>query len=147
MTAAAPNYSMPQTLVQKVASLANDKGINISGENALANSNNSQAYQNCAKILFNYNFSSFTLLRINNVVDSSGNATSEMTPFTSALAVTPVPVKFTVSGANTYYSQNVYLTESRWEIGDWTTSSYAFPLFYSNGNWVGTIYLAQGTTY
>jgi hypothetical protein len=70
-----------------------------------------------------------------------------MTPFADAIAMKPVAVNFTVSGANTSYGQNVYLTGSRWEIGDWTTGSYAFPLSYSNGNWVGTMYLGQNRAY
>lgn len=138
---------MPQTLVETVATLANAKNITHSGENALTITNASQKYQNCAQMLFNYGFSSFSLLRIDNVVNSDGSATSEISPFASALALNPVPVTFTVSGANTSYGQNVYLTGSRWEIGNWTTGSYAFPLSYSNGNWVGTIYLAQGVNY
>lgn len=142
-----PNYSMAQTLVKNVATLATNKGIKHFGENALAISNNASAYQNCAKMLFNYNFSGFTLLRLSNIVNSNGTATSEMSTFKSVLIKTPVPVKFTVTNANTSYGTNVYITGNAWELGNWTTGEYAFPLSYSNGNWVGTAYLSQGTTY
>ncbi len=142
-----PYYSAPKTLVKNVANLASAKGINHFGENALSISNNNQAYQNVAEMLFNYNFSGFTLLRINNLIDGNGNATAELAPFSDTLAVKPVPVKFTVNNANTIYGQNVYVTGTRWEMSNWTTGSYATPLSYDNGNWVGTTYLGQGHTY
>lgn len=142
-----PYYSAPKTLVKNVANLANIKGINHFGENALSISNNNQAYQNIAEMLFNYNFSGFTLLRINNLIDNKGNATSELTPFSDTLAMKPVPVKFTVSNANTTYGQNVYVTGTRWEMSNWTIGSYATPLSYDKGNWIGSTYLGEGRTY
>lgn len=82
-----PYYSAPKTLVKNVASLANSKGIDHYGENALSISNNNQAYENIAEILFNYNFSGFTLLRLGNIIDDNGNATSELVPFTNTLVI------------------------------------------------------------
>lgn len=142
-----PYYSAPKTLVKNVANLANAKGINHFGENALSISNNNQAYQNVAEMLFNYNFSGFTLLRINNLIDNNGNATAELAPFSDTLAMKPVPVKFTVNNSNTIYGQNIYVIGTRWEMSNWTTDSYATPLSYDNGNWVGTTYLGEGRTY
>jgi hypothetical protein len=142
-----PYYSAPKTLVAKVASLANSKGIRHFGENALSISNNNQAYQNIAEMLFNYNFSGFTLLRLSNVTNNDGSATSEMAPFANALSLNPVPVTFTVNNANTSYGQNIYVSGSRWELSNWTTGSYVSPLNYNNGNWTGTTYLGEGRTY
>lgn len=142
-----PYYSAPKTLVANVASLANSKGIRHFGENALPISNNNQAYQNIAEMLFNYNFSGFTLLRLSNVTNNDGSATSEMAPFANALSLNPVPVTFTVNNANTSYGQNIYISGSRWELSNWTTGSYVLPLNYNNGNWTGTTYLGEGRTY
>lgn len=142
-----PYYSAPKTLVAKVANLANSKGIRHFGENALSISNNNQAYQNIAEMLFNYNFSGFTLLRLSNVTNNDGSATSEMAPFANALSMKPVPVTFTVNNANTSYGQNIYVSGSRWELSNWTTGSYVSPLNYNNGNWTGTTYLGEGRTY
>ena len=142
-----PYYSAPKTLVAKVANLANSKGIRHFGENALSISNNNQAYQNIAEMLFNYNFSGFTLLRLSNVTNNDGSATSEMAPFANTLSLKPVPVTFTVNNANTSYGQNIYVSGSRWELSNWTTGSYVSPLNYNNGNWTGTTYLGEGRTY
>lgn len=142
-----PSYSAPKTLVKNIAGIANSKGINHFGENALSISNNNQAYENAAEMLFNYNFSGFTLLRIGNIIDDKGNPTAELAPFSNTLAVKPVPVNFTVSNANTSYGQNVYVTGSRWEMANWTAGSYVTPLNYNNGNWTGTTYLGEGRSY
>ncbi len=142
-----PYYSAPKTLVKDIASLANSKGINHFGENALSISNNNQAYQNIAEMLFNYNFSGFTLLRLGNIIDDNGKPTSELASFADILAMKPVPVKLTVNGANTVYGQNVYVTGSRWELANWSTGSYATALNYSNGSWTGTTYLGEGRPY
>lgn len=143
----APYYSAPKSLVINVANLATAKGIKHFGENALAISNDSQKYQNCAEMLFNYKFSGFTLLRMANLVNSNGSATSEMAPFADILAMKPVPVSFTVNNANTYYGQNVYVVGNRWELAKWTTGVYPFALSYSNGRWIGTAYLGEGRYY
>ncbi|MCX8132178.1 MAG: family 14 glycosylhydrolase [Clostridia bacterium] len=143
-----PNYSMPKTLVIQVANLAKSKGIKINGENALAISNNPTAYQNCAEMAFNYNFSGFTLLRLANIVSSNGTATSEMAPFKDALVLKPVPVTFTINNANAATGQTVYVSGSRWELGKWTTGTYPLQLTKNaSGQWVGTCYLGAGVTY
>lgn len=142
-----PYYSAPKSLVINVANLASSKGIRHFGENALAISNNNQAYQNVAEMLFNYKFSGFTLLRLGNVVNSNGTGTSELAPFADTLAMKPAPVTFTVNNANTSYGQNVYVTGSRWELSNWTTGVYPLSLTYSNGSWTGTTYLGEGRNY
>lgn len=101
-----PYYSAPKTLVENVASLANSKGISHFGENALAITNNNQAYQNIAEILFNYNFSGFTLLRLGDIIDDNGKATSELNTFINTLAVKPAHVIFTVNNANMSYGKS-----------------------------------------
>lgn len=142
-----PFYSAPKSLVMNVANLATKKGIKHFGENALPISNNNQAYQNAGEMLFNYNFSGFTLLRFANVVNSNGTATSEMAPFASTLVMKPVPVNFTVNNVNPGSDQNVYLSGSRWEMSNWTTGVYPLQLTNSNGRYTGTTYLGEGRTY
>lgn len=142
-----PYYSAPKSLVINVANLASSKGIRHFGENALPISNNNQAYQNVAEMLFNYNFSGFTLLRLGNVVNSDGTGTSELVPFADTLAMKPVPVTFTVNNANTGIGENVYVTGSRWELANWTTGFYPLPLTYNNGSWTRTAYLGEGRNY
>ncbi|MBW9150058.1 family 14 glycosylhydrolase [Clostridium sp. CM028] len=142
-----PSYSAPKSLVINVANLATSKGIRHFGENALAISNNNQAYQNAAEMLFNYNFSGFTLLRFANVVNRNGTATSEMAPFADTLVMKPVPVTFTVNNVNPGSGQNVYLSGSRWELSNWTTGVYPLPLTNSNGRYTGTTYLGEGRDY
>lgn len=142
-----PYYSAPKSLVINISNLASSKGIKYFGENALAISNNNQAYQNIAEMLYNYNFSGFTLLRLANIVRSDGTATSEMGPFASTLVMKPVPVTFTVNNANTSYGQNVYISGNRWELANWTTGFYPLSLTYNNGSWIGTAYLGEGINY
>lgn len=141
------DYSASQTLVENVANLANQKGIRHFGENALDINNDNQKYQNVAKMLYNYDFSGFSLLRMTDLFDSNGNPTSELDKFTDALALKPVPVNITVRNANTFFGQNVYLTGGRWELGNWTTGDYPFALNYNNGDWTGTVYLGEGHNY
>ena len=140
-------YSSPKSLVINVANLATSKGIRHFGENAISISNNNQAYQNIAEMLFNYNFSGFTLLRFADVVNSNGTATSEMAPFADALVMKPVPVAFTVNNAKPVSGQNVYLSGSKWELSNWTKGVYPLPLTNRNGRYTGTTYLGEGRTY
>ncbi|MCR8645123.1 family 14 glycosylhydrolase [Paenibacillus sp. N1-5-1-14] len=142
-----PEYSAPQSLVINIATMANNKGITLTGENALPIVNDGQKYQNLAQALFNYNFSSFTLLRMANIVNSDGTGTAELSNFSDAIAMKPVPVTFRVKGANTASGEEVYITGSRWELGKWTTSVYAPKLTYSGGDWVGTVYLGSNRYY
>jgi hypothetical protein len=65
-------YSAPKSLVMTVATLANSKGIKHFGENA-DSIGDEDGYQNCAEMLFNYKFSGFTLLRIEDVVNQDGS--------------------------------------------------------------------------
>lgn len=142
-----PCYSAPKSLVINVANLATSKGIKHFGENALSISNNNQAYQNAAEMVYNYNFSGFTLLRLANLVNSDGSATSEMGPFADALAMKPVPVTFTVNNVSLNSGQNLYLTGSRWEMANWSTGFYPSQLANSNGNYSTTMYLGEGHNY
>lgn len=142
-----PDYSMPQALVEKVASLCNQDGVPHSGENALAISNDQSKYNNAAQMTFNYGFDGFALLRLNNVVNSDGSPTSELSPFTQTLALTPQRVTITISGANTSYGQNVYIVGDREEFGGWNTN-YAVPATYiGNGVWQATFNLGANHSY
>ncbi|WP_139491008.1 family 14 glycosylhydrolase [Brevibacillus dissolubilis] len=143
----APYYSAPKSLVINVANLANSKGIAVNGENALAIVNDNQKYQNVAEMLYNYNFSGFTLLRMANIVNSNGTVTSEMAPFRDAVALNPVPVTFTVNNANATTGQTVYVVGDRWELGKWDTVVYPAKLTNTSGVWKATVYLGENRTY
>ncbi|AEI40015.1 family 14 glycosylhydrolase [Paenibacillus mucilaginosus] len=144
----APYYSAPKSLVIQVSNLANQKGIRLNGENALAIGDAGQ-YQNVAEMLFNYNFSGFTLLRMSSLVNASGTATSLMSSFRDALAMTPTAVTFVVKGAPTASGDTVYVTGSRWEMGNWTTGVYPLKLTYNSttADWRGTAYIGSGRNY
>ncbi|AFH60849.1 family 14 glycosylhydrolase [Paenibacillus caseinilyticus] len=144
----APYYSAPKSLVIQVSNLANQKGIRLNGENALAIGDSGQ-YQNVAEMLFNYNFSGFTLLRMSSLVNASGTATSLMSSFRDALAMTPTAVTFVVKGAPTASGDTVYVTGSRWEMGNWTTGVYPLKLTYNSttADWRGTAYIGSGRNY
>ena len=145
-----PNYSMPSTLVNTVAGLANAKEIVINGENALSISNNNQAYVNCASKLTSYAFSGFTLLRLANLVNTDASATSEMSPFVSNIvSLTPtnlIPVTFTINNATTNWGQNVYIAGSISQLGNWSPGSAIGPASCPNyPTWTITINLPAGT--
>lgn len=77
----APYFSAPKTLVNKMSELALSMGLSISGENALAIRNNRRRYQEIRDVLSRYDYTAFTLLRINTIVDKHGRPTREMAPF------------------------------------------------------------------
>ncbi|MEO5667433.1 MAG: family 14 glycosylhydrolase [Bdellovibrionota bacterium] len=77
----APFYSAPRSILEEVSSIANRIGLPINGENALAISNNPSRYDNIASALQTFSYKSFTLLRMQNIVDLQGRPTSEMWPF------------------------------------------------------------------
>ncbi|MFC5449373.1 family 14 glycosylhydrolase [Paenibacillus aestuarii] len=142
-----PYYSQPQALVQYVANLCIQKGVPHDAENALAISGNQTLYNSAAFNTFNYGFNGFALLRLENVVNANGTATSELSPFTQTLALQPQQVTVTINGANTVTGQNVYLIGDRMEFGVWNTS-YAIPATYAgNGVWTATFYLGANHTY
>ncbi|WP_248926884.1 family 14 glycosylhydrolase [Paenibacillus hamazuiensis] len=143
-----PYYSAPKSLVIQVANLANQKGIRLNGENALSIGDVGQ-YQNVAEMLFNYNFSGFTLLRIGDVVNPDGSKTSNLDYFRDAIAMTPIPVTFIVKNAPTASGDSVYITGSRWEMGNWTTGLYPFKLTYNSAtaDWRGTAYIGASRYY
>ncbi|WP_426452190.1 family 14 glycosylhydrolase [Paenibacillus sp. S-38] len=144
----APYYSAPKSLVIQVANLANQKGIRLNGENALAIGDAAQ-YQNVAEMLFNYNFSGFTLLRMSSLVNADGSATSLLNSFRDAIAMTPAAVTFVVKGAPAASGDTVYVTGSRWEMGNWTTGVYPIKLTYNSttADWRGTAYIGSGRSY
>jgi hypothetical protein len=145
-----PYYSMPSTLVNTVAALANSKAIKLNGENALSISNNTQAYANCASKLTGYSFSGFTLLRLSNLVNPDGSVTSEMSPFVSNIvSLIPaalIPVTFTVNNATTYWGQNIYICGSLPQLANWSTANAIGPASCPNyPTWTITINLPAGT--
>ncbi len=106
-----------------------------------------KAYENCAEMLFNYDFSGFTLLRLKNIVNYDGTSTAEMTPFADILAIKPVPITFTVNNVNLARDENLYLTGSRWEMANWTTGFYPLQFKNNNGSYTITTYLGEGSNY
>lgn len=142
-----PYYSQPQELVQYVANLCNQKGVPHDAENALAISNNQSLYNSAAFNTFNFGFNGFALLRLQNVVNADGSATSELSSFTQTLALQPQQVTVTINNANTFLGQNVYLIGDRMEFGTWNTS-YAVPASYiGNGVWQATFNLGANHLY
>lgn len=76
-----PYYSAPQTLVDQVSTIAMNLGLAINGENALAIQNDPSRYNNIARALDKYTYKSFTLLRMQNIVNEWGHPTPEMQVF------------------------------------------------------------------
>lgn len=76
-----PEYSAPKELAHNIAELAKKKDVRLHGENALPMSCNSHKYSNIKNILSHYNFTGFTFLRMNHLVDDFGNPTAEMDCF------------------------------------------------------------------
>ena len=76
-----PEYSAPKELAWKLAEIANRKKVRLHGENALPMQGNQHNYYNIAENLLKYNFTCFTFLRINYLVDERGNPTKEMNHF------------------------------------------------------------------
>ncbi|SFD14118.1 family 14 glycosylhydrolase [Clostridium uliginosum] len=142
-----PNYSAPKSLVINVANLAKSKGIKIFGENALTISNNNQSYQNCAEMLYNYDFSGFTLLRFGDLLKSDDPTNSELNSFADILVKKPVPVTFTLNNVNVKDGEKIYIVGNGWEMANWTTGLYPSQLTYKGGKATATVYLAEGRNY
>ncbi len=98
-------------------------------------------------MLFNYDFSGFTLLRLKNIVNYDGTPTAEMTPFADILAIKPVPITFTVNNVSLASDENLYLTGSRWEMANWSTEFYPLQFKNNNGSYTITTHLAEGHNY
>ncbi|MEC0236731.1 family 14 glycosylhydrolase [Paenibacillus kribbensis] len=75
----APNYSLPSTLVDTISSIANAKGVRLNGENALPTGGS--GFQKIEEKITKFGYHGFTLLRINNLVNSDGSPTGEMNGF------------------------------------------------------------------
>lgn len=75
----APNYSLPSTLVDTVSSIANTKGVRLNGENALPTGGS--GFQKIEEKITKFGYHGFTLLRLNNLVNSDGSPTGEMNGF------------------------------------------------------------------
>lgn len=150
-----PHYSAPKSLVMLISKLANEKGLIINGENALAISSTDSEYSisrynNIAQHLFNENFSAFTLLRINTIVNRDGSTTNEMVHFRDILLLNPIEVEFIVKNAPTNFGDTVYITGSRWEMGMWNHSDgEMIELNWDNTNkdWRGKGYIAADRYY
>ncbi|MED1116424.1 family 14 glycosylhydrolase [Bacillus paramycoides] len=133
-----PEYSMPKTLVQQVAKLANEKGIVLNGENALSIGSDNE-YKKAAEMAFNYNFAGFTLLRYQDVMYNN----TLMAQFKDTLGVTPTSQTIVVKNAPTTTGDTVYIAGDRAELGQWDTTLYPIKLSYNStyGDWRGTVYL------
>ncbi|WP_050181775.1 family 14 glycosylhydrolase [Domibacillus robiginosus] len=145
---AAPYYSAPKTLVTQIATLANERGISLNGENALAMINNEWGFDNSAEMTFNYGFDGFTLLRMNYLFDNvTGNPTKEFHMMVDKLALTQMPVTFTVSKVPED-AKHVYVIGNRGEIGRWHPDQYKYELTKNtDGSWSGSVNLAADRSY
>lgn len=143
----APYYSAPKTLVTQIAALANERGISLNGENALALINNEWGFDNSAEMAFNYGFEGFTLLRMNYLFDDAGNPTNEFHMMIDKLALTPLPVKMHVEQVPETVKK-FYVIGDRGEIGRWDPDTYKYKLIKNgDGTWSGTFNLAANRTY
>ncbi|MBE0336203.1 family 14 glycosylhydrolase [Paenibacillus sp. 23TSA30-6] len=75
----APNYSLPSTLVDTVSSIANSKDVRLNGENALPTGGS--GFQKIEEKITKFGYHGFTLLRLNNLVNSDGSPTGDMDGF------------------------------------------------------------------
>ena len=76
-----PNYSSPQGIVSEISTLANRYKVRINGENALPIFGYARAYENIRKNLSQFQYAGFTLLRLQNIVDSDGRETPDLNLF------------------------------------------------------------------
>lgn len=144
---AAPYYSAPKTLVTQIATLANERGISLNGENALAMINNEWGFDNSAEMTFNYGFDGFTLLRMNYLFDEAGNPTNEFNMMVDKLALTQMPVTMNISEVP-ISAEKVYVIGDRGEIGRWNPDAYSYELMKKgDGTWSGTFDLAANRSY
>ena len=121
--AAAPNYSQPSTLVNTVSSIANAKGVRLNGENALP-AYGSGAFQKIQEKITQFSYNGFTLLRINDVVNSDGSETSELANFKQYVISHSKPTDNTNNSVTIYYKKG-YTTpyiHYRPAGGTWTTA-------------------------
>ncbi|AOR23596.1 family 14 glycosylhydrolase [Clostridium taeniosporum] len=142
-----PMYSAPKSLVINVANLSNDKGIRIFGENALPISNNNRAYENINEMLYNYNFSGFTLLRFGQLFNENGTPKPELDSFANYIIKKPVKVTFKIDNLNLKEGENLYLTGNSWEMANWTTGLYPSKFNYKDRKATVTVNLAEDHTY
>ncbi|MFB9327686.1 family 14 glycosylhydrolase [Paenibacillus aurantiacus] len=120
----APNYNMPSTLVDQVSAIANSKGVRLNGENALP-VGGSGGFSKIEEKLTKYGYTGFTLLRINNVVNSDGSATGEMANFKNYVAKYSTADDNTVPNSVTVYYKKGFATpymHYRPAGGTWTTA-------------------------
>jgi beta-amylase len=132
-----PEYSMPKTIVQTIAKLANEKGIVLNGENGLSIGSEAE-YKRIAEMAFNYNFAGFTLLRYQDVMYNN----ALMNKYKDILGITPVAQTIIVKNAPTTTGDTVYIVGNRPELGQWDTTLYPIKLTYNatHNDWRGTVY-------
>ncbi|GAB6991728.1 hypothetical protein JCM16418A_37780 [Paenibacillus pini] len=114
----APAYSKPSTLVDTVSAIANSKGVRLNGENALATGN----FQKIEEKMMKWNYNGFTLLRLANLVNSDGTASSNMAGFKQYVISHTKP---SVSNSVTIYYKRGYASpyiHYRPAGGTWTTA-------------------------
>jgi len=141
-----PEYSLAKSLVIQVARIAHDKGVKIYGENALI-MNSFTKYSNVAELLFNYNFSGFTLMRMGAILDQNGEAKEAMDWFRQTIMIRPVKVVFTVKALLDVDGEMIYLIGDKWELGGWQPQQYAIPLKRDDDAWRTTLYLGANKSY
>jgi hypothetical protein len=73
-----PAFSRPEELVREVLKLAAERGVRVNGENALAISNNPGAYSKIRNVFEQSRLQGFTLLRLGQIVNATGEANAEL---------------------------------------------------------------------
>ncbi|MEW9699728.1 family 14 glycosylhydrolase [Paenibacillus sp. SI8] len=148
-----PNFSKPEDLIDDVATLAEQKGIELEGENALS-IGSAEGYLPAYQELTRHNFKTFTLLRLQDVVRPNGQPTNLLTPFIAVIKTGVIPEKpsqsvtFNVYDANANPSgETVYIVGNNAAIGNWTPANAIPGIYVGNGYWHVNTTLKATETY
>jgi beta-amylase len=146
-------FDDPQGLVDEVVAANHAAGINccLFGENALEADLDADSFDRIALHLFNQPFDGFGLLRLSDLVDTSGNSTALMPLFTAHVASTRVSMWVTVNVSDGTLPQGDVPcltggtngaapgTGSEPELGEWI-GSFCTPLKLVGDNGVTSTY-------
>ena len=124
--------SFPKTLVQNLGTSAQNLGVTLKGENALAGGEDYDYYwNNLRNAVANYGYDGITILRLNDAVNNASYNyyKSFIKDFGIENPDDPVDptelasVNFSINNATTYMGQNVYVVGNVAALGSWDPSS------------------------
>ena len=140
--------SFPKTLVQNIGRAAQNLGVTLKGENALAGGEDYEYYwNNLRNAVQNYGYDGITILRLNDAVNNASynyyksfiadygkediGGGGEVTEKAS--------VNFSVSNAETYWGQNVYIVGNVDALGAWNPNNAVMLSPVNYPTWTNTI--------